>query len=357
MTRSTRTKVAIVGGGVFGSTLALDFDALGLNATLFERRDTLLAEASLANQYRLHRGFHYPRSDHTIIETKKASLLFEKRFQDSVLSNYKNLYAIASSGSQTSAEKYLEVITRNGLKFNQIEIPDFLRGVDLCVESEENLYHPARLREQIENGIKDSNIDLRLSTEFDWSMSEEFDAVVLCTYGSNDIMLRAGGYSPKRKYRVQVVEKPVVKLPPALKGKSLVVMDGAFFSMDPMGDGEYSVIGHVTQAIHYMKEGCDKVEPEAFQLLENLRANEATKSRFGEMRAAIQEFLPDFSEATHERSLWAVRVVPGNVAHTDERPTEVEKHSENVFSVFSGKVSSSVLVADRLCSLAPDLFH
>lgn len=356
-TLTGQKKIAIVGGGIFGTTLALDLDRAGFGVTLYERREALLVEASLANQYRLHRGFHYPRSDKTISATKAASIKFERRFPESVLRGYQNMFAIASEGSLTDAITYLNVLRRNNLEFTQVPIPDFLRAVDLCVQTEENLYDPVRLQQQIAIEIARSSIDLRLSATFDWAKAKSFDTVILCTYGANDVLLRAGGFRPRMKYRVQVVEKPVVALPPRLQKQSVVVMDGPFCSMDPLGDGTYSVVGHVVEANHYMKEGCSHVDPEAYELLAHNRANADRVTRFEQIRNAISIFMPDFKHARRVRSLWAVRVVPGNVAQTDERPTLVERHSETVFSVFSGKVSSSVTVFDKLRTTAPELFQ
>jgi hypothetical protein len=352
-----KRKIAIVGGGVFGSTLALDLDRAGLLVTLYERRDALLLEGSLANQYRLHRGFHYPRSPETIVATKAASIEFERRFPKCVLKGYKNMFAVASEGSKTDAGNYLEIMRRSLLDFVQIPTPDFLQGVDLCVVTEENLYDPQKLQQQITLEIIQSEIDLRLSTEFDWGMAGAFDAIILCTYGANDIILRAGGFNSCMKYRVQVVEKPVVELPSRLRKQSLVIMDGPFCSMDPVGDGTYSVVGHVDEANHYTKEGCDYVEPETYELLSYCRANADQVTRFEQMQRAVSLFIPEFQRAERVRSLWAVRVVPGNVTDTDERPTLVNRHSDTVFSVFSGKVSSCVTVFEKLKILAPELFH
>ena len=62
-----RPRVAIIGGGIFGATCAL---ILGerFSVTLFERHSDLLMEATRANQYRHHAGYHYPRSLETIKE-------------------------------------------------------------------------------------------------------------------------------------------------------------------------------------------------------------------------------------------------------------------------------------------------
>ena len=54
-------KVAVIGGGIFGITAAFTLSQNN-EVDLFEKNDDLITQASYVNQYRLHRGSHYPRS-------------------------------------------------------------------------------------------------------------------------------------------------------------------------------------------------------------------------------------------------------------------------------------------------------
>ena len=62
MTGENRPHIAIIGGGFFGATVAYVLAEAGYPVTLFEKHDDLLQAASGINQFRLHRGYHYPRS-------------------------------------------------------------------------------------------------------------------------------------------------------------------------------------------------------------------------------------------------------------------------------------------------------
>ncbi len=64
-------KIAVIGGGIFGITTAV---ILGNehNVELFEKNDDILKSASGSNQYRVHRGYHYPRSAETVIGIIKS---------------------------------------------------------------------------------------------------------------------------------------------------------------------------------------------------------------------------------------------------------------------------------------------
>ena len=58
-------KIAVVGAGIFGVTIALKLDKFH-DVTLYESSRDIMTAASRTNQLRLHRGYHYPRSPETV---------------------------------------------------------------------------------------------------------------------------------------------------------------------------------------------------------------------------------------------------------------------------------------------------
>ena len=107
-------KIAIIGAGFFGSTIALKLSKKH-TVHLFEKEKDILNGASRVNQFRFHMGFHYPRSQKTIKEIKSSYKLFINFYSNKVFGNTKNYYAVANKGSKTSFNKYLRVIRRNYL--------------------------------------------------------------------------------------------------------------------------------------------------------------------------------------------------------------------------------------------------
>lgn len=106
-----RPRVAVIGGGIFGAAAGI---ALGdrFEVTLFERRGSLLGEATYANQYRHHHGYHYPRSADTVEQCLVARKDFEDVFGEAIVRDFPAYYAVAREGSRTTPEDFLAFCER-----------------------------------------------------------------------------------------------------------------------------------------------------------------------------------------------------------------------------------------------------
>ena len=89
--------IAIIGSGFFGSTLALILSKKH-QVTLFEKKTDILQGASKVNQFRFHRGYHYPRSTKTIDEIKESYYEFIKFYGKDVFTKTENYYALPFFG-------------------------------------------------------------------------------------------------------------------------------------------------------------------------------------------------------------------------------------------------------------------
>ncbi|MDC3161062.1 FAD-dependent oxidoreductase, partial [Candidatus Pelagibacter sp.] len=113
-------KIAIIGAGFFGCSAALALSKKH-KIDIFEKSDSILNGASLANQLRFHLGYHYPRSPETVNEIKKNYRNFLKYFGKNIFGKTKNLYGISSEGSKIKFEDYLGFLKKNKLKFKKIK--------------------------------------------------------------------------------------------------------------------------------------------------------------------------------------------------------------------------------------------
>lgn len=341
--------VAVVGGGIFGCVAALELAQAGFRVTLFERAPDIISAASAINQYRLHRGYHYPRSSETILSCLNSTPLFEEAFQEAVITQHSHYYGIAKEGSRLTGPQYLQVLDAHGLPYT-IETPEHINpsALDVCIKVEENLYDPHKLRELLRARLAVAGVTVHLNTETDADNLEEFDFVVLATYAhlNNAMKHRIDAH---REYQFEVCEKIVIKVPKGQEAVSTVIMDGPFMSYDPLGTTGYAVMGHVEHAIHHRSFGRHPEIPTAIQpLLDRgiIENPEITNAPLFFSDSA--HFMPALKDAVHIGSMYTIRTVLPHVDHTDERPTLVRRIDDRTFSIYSGKIVSSVEAAREI---------
>ena len=109
-------KVAVVGAGIFGVTIALKLDKLH-DVTLYDANRDIMTAASRTNQLRLHRGYHYPRSPETVSALLKSIDFFVEEYNKSVVDDCHHYYCIAKKESKVSPEQYLNFCDRFNLDY------------------------------------------------------------------------------------------------------------------------------------------------------------------------------------------------------------------------------------------------
>jgi glycine/D-amino acid oxidase-like deaminating enzyme len=108
-------RIAIVGGGIFGVTVAIKLARAGFSVDLFEKEKDILMAASGINQFRLHRGYHYPRSVETMKDCVRAEASFVKEYDGAVVTGDHHHYCIAKEGSLIHHDDYVKVCKDFGL--------------------------------------------------------------------------------------------------------------------------------------------------------------------------------------------------------------------------------------------------
>jgi hypothetical protein len=344
-------RIAVVGAGIFGVACSVRLAERGHPVTLFEAADDILCGASGINQYRLHRGYHYPRSLETATASRDSERSFRAAYGPAVVDNPEHYYAIAAEDSLTTGEAFLEFIHELELPHREVA-PPFLRGetVEVCVVVEESLFDPTVLRELAWEQLRGSTIDVQLGRGMRVSELDDFDLVVVTAYSELNSVLDGDHLQPD--YQFEVVEKPVVRPPAGLARKSVVVLDGPFLCLDPYGTTGLSVMGHVVHAIHRSSVGPAPVVPDELAPLLNRGVIERPAvTKFGLFVEAAETFLPDAAGLEHVGSMFTIRAVLPGLDTTDARPTLVTRLDERVITVFSGKIGTCVRAADEVAAL------
>jgi FAD dependent oxidoreductase len=352
-------RVAIIGGGLFGLAAALELSDCS-QVTVFEKTSKILHGASYGNQNRFHFGYHYPRSLATGRDCLDSHPSFTERFGRALLSDLENYYCVAKEGSLSSVAEYVRFCDSLGLPHEVAwPGPEYLARplIAECFRVPEPIIDLALLREIISREVaRCPTVELRLETRVTdgtvlrsgqkrlttvsprGTETGEFDYVVDCTYAHLNQFAEWFGGTP-REFQFELVEIPVVRLR-SPKRVGVTIMDGPFCSLLPYGSTADSLLYHVESSVLDRVHAREYDPPECFD------------SNWESIVSQSSEFIPVVTDSRYVRSIFAVRVVDPKSQNDDARRSVLIDHGHGCWSIFSGKLTSALRVAQELRSAA-----
>ena len=342
-------KIAVVGAGIFGTTVSWVLAKAGHNVDLFEKNEEIFMQASFINQYRLHRGYHYPRSKETALSSLAGEKSFIAEYGNALFDKgIKRYYAISSKDSFIGANQYVEFLDNMNLEYDRENIDKIIKhgSTQLTVRVKEHSFNPYRLREIVSSKMDKYGVNVHLRTPIANVHKElsAYDQVIVATYANINTLLE---HIPEKQqeYQFELCEKPILKLPSQYQGIGVVIMDGPFMCIDPiMISGErYHVMGNVVHAIHHTNVGKRPVVPHEFRNLLNkgVISNPAI-TNIEKFYYTAQRFFKDIENAEYVGSMYTTRTVLPNRDYDDARPSMVEQVDDKTIVVFSGKIGTCV---------------
>ena len=339
--KSLFVNVDVIGAGIFGVTCAWMLSKNGYYVRLYEKNSDIISEASAINQYRLHRGYHYPRSDETALLSKVGQKSFLKYYGDTIVTDVENHYCIASKDSKVTKDQFIRFMERIDLEYEETNTELVKKEtIDLCVKVKELLFDSDKLRDMCKDLLGMYCVKVFTNCEY---KNINNNLAVNCTYSNKNYLSMN-----KKELQFELCEKPVIKLPKKFRGKSFVIMDGPFMCIDPYGDTDYHVMGNVVHAIHSRNISDFPIVPKQYEKLLNKGVVKNCKSV-----TKIDEFMKTFNfffgdvEWEHIGSMFTTRTVLPNREHDDARPTTYERNN-NVIDVLSGKIGTCVDLAQKV---------
>jgi D-amino-acid oxidase len=348
-----KKNIAIVGAGFFGISAALVLSKKH-NVTIFDKSDEILSGASKKNQLRFHRGYHYPRSIKTLIEIKEFSGLFLNFFGKNVIGSTINYYGVAKKNSKTSYKKYLNFLNSNKLTYNKYSGKYFnLKKISGTIISKETNLNFFKIKKKINNYLEKTSVKLKLNTKFRKSFLIKYDKIIIACYDQNNSVLNDLGLKIKKKYRYELIEKIIIKLPSKFYNKSFMVIDGEFVSLDPYLGTKYHLFSDVENSkIEIIKKGYFPrfKDPRARYLSSGI-INNIKISNFKKFIKKSSQYLPFLENAEYIGSYFVTRCLNINKEKTDERLNSILKHNKKIYSVHSGKWNTCIGLAKKITSI------
>jgi predicted dehydrogenase/glycine/D-amino acid oxidase-like deaminating enzyme len=345
-----RPRIAVIGGGIFGATCALELAKIG-EVTLVERQAELLTETSANNQQRHHSGFHYPRSYDSIAEIRAARQAFEEECAGAIDRSFPAYYCTSATGVEIPADRYLAACQSNHLDYSIVESPPGIvdaSAISLCLRTDEAVYDVARLREIVSSrltsnpavrcllkttvvsGVITNEGAKRLTLNGPGGTTEEsFDYLVNATYAHRNLVAHWFGF-PVEPLRFDLYEHLLLRLP--IPQVCVTIMDGPFTSLTGTGRENLFLLSHIHDSVSRSIIPDDGMPPRWSGQVSN-RAN---------MLRHSSRYLPILAQAFDVQSRWTIRAVNAYARDFDARPTVISDHGFGCWSVLGGKVITSV---------------
>lgn len=345
--------IAVIGAGIFGVTVAVILSKNGFSVDLFEQENDIFTHATGINQYRLHKGYHYPRSSETIESCKRGAVQFEKYFTNSVLvDNVDSYYCVAKEGSKIDGDSCKNVYYKSDLKFREFDpkIVDCDK-ISFSAKVNESLFNIKLLKKRCWLDLDKYKVNVKLNTKAKLNVLHDYDLIVVATYVDINSWL-VNHLLAQRDYQFEVCEKLILKLPNEYKNKSVVIIDGAFMCIDPYGDTGYHAMGNVVHAIHQTVIGKSIDVSKIFRpLLNKGIIIDPPFTNYNKFIASAIEYFPHICSAIHIGSMYTIRTVLPYHEDDDARPTIVEQISDNLITVFSGKIPTCIDAGNQVLDI------
>jgi hypothetical protein len=352
-----RPKIAIIGGGIFGVSIAREL-AQFVEVTLFERDKDIFGGATWGNQQRHHYGYHYHQSDETAEQCKMAKKDFESVWGEGILDGFPNYYGISKKGSKLTPEAFKDFCDKHSLPYKEEWPSEDLANRDeiaACFRTSEPVYDYERLKSMAKRELLACGVDLRVGQEVingDISggqkeftirnageiYTEAFDYAVNATYADFNNFCNWFKFS-HQEIDFRLKELLLIRIP-GLSPVGVTIMDN-FISLLPTGHPGVFTFGDVVNSRHAQKSSSGAM-PWNKQELAQFSSNKQILIDEG------RRFSPVLGRAEFVESLWTVLPLKARSSNAHDRLTEVVNHGQRCWSVFGGKIITCVTVARQV---------
>jgi hypothetical protein len=340
-------KIAIIGAGFYGCSIALELvnDYTDIQIDLYEKGKDIFKGAASNNQHRIHKGFHYPRSNETIDQILNNYQSFKDKYYD-LISPVKDNYYLIEKNSKVNLEDYINKYKSFGVPFREIdnfEIEPFVNTelIEGGISTTEEVINLKKAYEYFKERIMNSkNISLKLKkniTEIDGNKidDEKYDFIINCTYNSPNLGIVSKDKMLNLKYEICII--PIVDNF-FKEDVCITIMDGKYVSayQNGLGDITLSSVSYTPyfRTVYY-KEFITKLRRDL------IYKDLMLKSDIHKLLNHCSEYFKGVNNSTPIKELYLSPKVKLREDINDLRTTSIVRDG-CVISVLCGKISSIV---------------
>lgn len=319
-------RVAVIGGGFYGCVIALQLSRRSVQVDLFERSPEILKGAILANQHRLHLGFHYPRCDFTISQAKESFDEFCAEYPSAVEDIPENFYCVHSDGF-VSGQEYAEKMSSHNLKFTEVPTPEHVRdpsSIELTVLVPEKMINLLELRKKVAEQIALSSVNvITCADRRPADLTGSYDFVINCTYTEP-------GADVSLQTKSELAVMLLAETPDSWHGKAITIMDGLFCSIYPAGKNIHTISSVAytpalkSSSSRMLEKICGKLDEEDWNYIDAKILSHASKmvniddfkivGRYLTIKTKMEKDTNDFRGTAVFQENNIIAVLPGKIS-------------------------------------------
>ena len=318
-------KILIIGAGWYGCHIGLYLKEKNHNIEIHEKNNDIFSGPSGYNQFRLHSGYHYPRSSETINEAKKNYLSFIKKYRKFISFPKKNIYCIAKQKSLIDTKTYETIIRSHKLKHVKKKL-NYLKNIEGSYNCNEGVLLNDKIKKFYKYKLKE-NLNFNSKIKNIKKLKNKYDFILDCSNTSLNNKL-------SQNFNYVLTISLVYKKKNNMSMHPLTIMDGKLPSLYPYADKKD--LFTLTHAEHTHIKKFRK-----FQLLEKYKKNITTK-QIKNIRNKIEKdmnfYFPDFKKIFNFKNYFlSHKVLPNE--NTAKRSTFIERN-KNIISCSSPKIGN-----------------
>lgn len=372
MKREQKIDCIIIGAGIFGLYAALLLIKRGQRVAIIDKSTRPFSRASAINQARVHNGYHYPRSYETAEKVAEYYNKFVRDFDFAINDSFDQVYAIASKGSKTSTQEFINFCRKANIPFQKVNHDLYFNNgsVEATFLTRECSFDFAKIRDFLIDKIGNSasyyyNTSIKAvekrnplyTVMLDNDTQLSAPLVINASYaGINEVIDKFDRNFFDLKY--ELCEMVLCEVSEKFKNLGITVMDGDFFSIMPFGNSNFHVltsVGHTPHAVSYSKfpnfgNHANQSICEMHGVSGCVICSQGIKSAWDKMRALSQSFLRSDFNIKYKDSKFEVKTILKRSENDDSRPTIIKHHTTNptFISVLSGKIST-IYDLEKIC--------
>ena len=364
MSLSEQKCAVIVGGGFFGTSIALMLHRRGWRPIILEEENELFLHATRVNQARVHGGYHYPRSLLTAYRSRQNYDRFKERYRPAIADHFTKVYAVGRRFSKVTAGQFETFMKRVGAPLQTAP-----KDIDALFEpsltervwiAQECAFDYSILRDLVIQEICEAGIEIRLGTTaqhisqlgsniiISSSDGKEIPChlVFNATYAGLNRLTSASGL-PLIPLKHELAEMALVELPPELQDISVTMMCGPFFSFMPYPARKLTTLSHVRYTPHaYWLENSTTGASNPYEIIKAI----PKQSNYELMLADASRYIPALRGCTYKDSLWTVKTLLPLSETDDGRPILFQRdpNISSLIHVMGGKIDNIFDVEDEI---------